>query len=409
VARSLYICYFGVREPLVQTQVIPYLRELAKGGHEISLVTFEGQIASLQGYGVEKLKKELVQQGIDWYWLKYHKRFSAAATAYDLIRGTIFVWRMIGRKQLDILHGRVHVPTLMGALGRKLSRKKPKLLFDIRGFFPEEYTDAGVWPENGLLYQMAKRVEHWLMKESDGFVVLTERARQRLFPESASTGFDTLNRPVEVIPCCVDFERRFTGVRQDERQVTRRELGLNDRLVVTHVGALGGLYLNKELADFLKEARHIDPSVFAMFLTQSDTEQIIPLLKERGFAESDYIVRRVPSGEIPRYLAASDIGLSFVKATYATISRSPTKIPEYLAAGVPIIANCGVGDVDTLVGERGVGAIIEEFTDHAYRDSIKAVQKLNGIGEHCREVARDEFDLASVGGERYRRIYRRLL
>jgi hypothetical protein len=28
MTRTLYICYFGVREPLVQTQVLPYLREI---------------------------------------------------------------------------------------------------------------------------------------------------------------------------------------------------------------------------------------------------------------------------------------------------------------------------------------------------------------------------------------------
>jgi len=34
---------------------------------------------------------------------------------------------------------------MMGAIAKKLSRQKPKLLFDIRGFFPEEYTDAGTF------------------------------------------------------------------------------------------------------------------------------------------------------------------------------------------------------------------------------------------------------------------------
>ena len=40
---SLYICYFGLREPLVQTQVLPYLRELVAGGVKMSLLTFEPQ------------------------------------------------------------------------------------------------------------------------------------------------------------------------------------------------------------------------------------------------------------------------------------------------------------------------------------------------------------------------------
>ncbi|MCV4754379.1 hypothetical protein OFC37_33460, partial [Escherichia coli] len=70
------------------------------------------------------------------------------------------------------------------------------MLFDIRGFMPEEYTDAGIWPEGGLLYRTAKTIEKWLMKESDAFVVLTEKARDILFPESRETGRDRLGRPV---------------------------------------------------------------------------------------------------------------------------------------------------------------------------------------------------------------------
>ena len=39
--RTLYLCYFGLREPLVQTQVLPYLRQLSRGGIDVGLLTFE--------------------------------------------------------------------------------------------------------------------------------------------------------------------------------------------------------------------------------------------------------------------------------------------------------------------------------------------------------------------------------
>ena len=209
MARSLYICYFGVRESLVQTQVIPYLRELAKGGHEVSLLTFEP--VALDD---ELMRRELRGDGIEWHWLKYHKRLSMIATAYDIFRGAAFVWRITRRNDIEILHGRVHVPTLMAAIARKVLRRKPKLLFDIRGFFPEEYTDAGLWPENGFLYRSAKRAERWLLKEADGFIVLTEKARDILFPELAGSatdagGTDKVGRPLEVIPCCVDMSKFY--------------------------------------------------------------------------------------------------------------------------------------------------------------------------------------------------------
>src|SRR3954454_8365620 len=179
MARSLYICYFGVREPLVQTQVIPYLRELVKDGHRISLLTFD---RSKQGSS--EITEKLAASGIKWYSLRYHKRLSVLATGYDIFRGANFLRSLIRRERVDILHGRSHVPTLMGLLARRFSGHRPALLFDLRGFMPEEYTDAGLWQVNGWLYRAVKCIEAWLIKGADGFVVLTEKARDILFPES---------------------------------------------------------------------------------------------------------------------------------------------------------------------------------------------------------------------------------
>ena len=92
-------------------------------------------------------------------------------------------------------------PALMAALAKR--RAGGRLLFDIRGFMPEEYTDAGVWPAGGTLYRGVKRVERFLFNSADAFVVLTEKAREILFPGRLEA--DERGRPVEVIPCCVDF------------------------------------------------------------------------------------------------------------------------------------------------------------------------------------------------------------
>jgi glycosyltransferase involved in cell wall biosynthesis len=326
----------------------------------------------------------------------------------------------------------------MAAMARRFSRRKPKLLFDIRGFFPEEYTDAGIWPENGLLYRSAKRIERWLLKEADGFVVLTERAREILFPErgvrSAEGGTEgeddlstlatatksefpaklaknakrTQEKPVEVIPCCVDLDR-FESANEISRKEIRDKLGIGDRFVMAYVGAFGGWYLTEETAEFFGALKKVRPDAFAMILTQSSPETIEPLLRERGFDNGDLLVTKVTPSEIPKYLSGADAAVSFIKKCYSKQASSPTKNAEYLACGLPIIANAGVGDVDKLIGENGVGALIEEFSPEAYGASIEAVANLNGIGDHCREVARREFDLVKVGGERYRRIYEKLV
>jgi glycosyltransferase involved in cell wall biosynthesis len=413
MANSLYICYFGLRQPLVQTQVLPYLRELRKDGHEVVLLTFEPEFSkSWSRDEIAAEKRRLLTEGIDWQLLPYHKRLSVLATAYDIFRGAASVRRIVGKREIDILHGRVHVPTLMGAIARKFSKRRPKLLFDIRGFFPEEYTDAGIWPKNGIVYRIVKKVEKWLMKESDAFVVLTKNARTVLFPECGDKQDETrdsLGRPVEVIPCCVDLTNRFAADTQKLRDGMRAQYSLEGRRVYVHAGALGGLYLTEKIADFLAEARRCDPATFALFVTQSDPHLITPLLQERGFGEEDRFVGHVSPAEVPGFLSASDVGLSFVKSGYATASRSPTKIPEYLACGLPIVANAGVGDVDALIEGNGVGALVREFAAEGYRDAIEKIEALGDAGVQCRSTAERLFDLDTVGGRRYRRLYEKLM
>ena len=71
---TIYICYFGLREPLVQTQVLPYLRELRKDDVEITLLTFEPQLKqNWNSELIEVAQAELAAEGIDWHATGYHK------------------------------------------------------------------------------------------------------------------------------------------------------------------------------------------------------------------------------------------------------------------------------------------------------------------------------------------------
>lgn len=400
--KALYVCYFGVREPLVRTQVIPYLREIAKDGVEMHLLTFEPE--NWDSGEAEAEAKALAEQGITWHRRRYHKWPSVPATFYDILVGTLAVRSLTKRFGFDILHARVHIPALMATVARRLMRRKPKIIFDIRGFFPEEYTDAGIWPENGLLYRTAKRVERWLLKEADAFVVLTEKARDILFPGSRETGADELGRPVEVIPCCVDL-KRFESANASSRAEIRRELGIGDRFVAAYVGAFGGWYLTNETADLLGAIRAVRPDAFLLILTQSDPKMILPRLRTHGFSEGDLKIMKVASDEIPRHLSAADVAVSFIKPSYSKQASSPTKNAEYLAAGLPIIANSGVGDVDALIAENGVGVLIDDFDDGSYRAAIRTVLQIGDVSDRCRAVAKEHFDLETIGGTRYRRLY----
>lgn len=405
-ATSLYLCYFGLREPLVQTQVLPYIREVRKADVRFVLLTFEP--AGQNETQFAKFREELAADGIDWHWLRYHKKFSVLATGYDILRGTVFTWHRIGKGDIDIVHSRVHIPQLMASVARMLSRKKPKLLFDIRGFLPEEYTDAGRWPENGWLYRSVKRVEKWLLNDADGFVVLTEKARDILFPGSGEKGLDIKGRPVQVIPCCVDLDK-FKPEPSDTIAATRKEIGATGKFVVAYVGSFGGWYMTHEMMDLFRVAREWRDDAFALVLTQRQPELIETLIRKAGYQTGEFLVKSVAPDEIKRYLSIADVAISFIKACYSKLSSSPTKIAEYLACGLPIIGNRGVGDIDKLINQNGVGALIEGFSTSDYLGAISDINALGDVRNRCRETADREFDLSSIAGEKYRNLYARLL
>lgn len=404
---TLYLCYFGLREPLVQTQVLPYLRQLVSAGIRVSILTFEPRLwEDWTTEEIDSVRQALKVEGIGWHYLEYHKKPTLPATLFDIAVGTRAILGIMKREGADILHARNHVPALMGAIAKKL--RPAQLIFDIRGFMPEEYRDAGVWPENGYLYRGLKRVERYLLEVADGFVLLTEKARDIVFPGCSDS--DKLGRPIEVIPCCVDFER-FKSVEQTSREQLRAELNLTNRRVVVYVGSFGGWYMTDEMTDFLAVAHRRDPATFSMILTQSPRQMVIDRMSGLGIERKDFLVTQVTPAEVPRYLKAADIAISFIKPCYSKQSSSPTKIAEYLASGLPVVCNVGVGDLDKLIDENRAGVLLREFNPQAYLKALDEIEIMRGdktLAERLRGVARREFDLINVGRTRYRRLYERL-
>ncbi len=399
-ARALYVCYFGLREPLVQTQVLPYLRELVAGGIGMSLLTFEPHLKERwDAESIAGWRRRLRDEGIEWHRMAYHKRPSPPATVYDIFAGAWRAAAIARRENIAVFHGRSHVGAAIGALAKRLTGGR--LIFDIRGFLAEEYADSGNWRADGLLYRLTKMAERWLCRTADGFVVLTERARETIFPEG------TAGRPLEVIPCCVDHQR-FAATGKVDRDAIRGELGLDGRLVFVYVGALGGYYLIPETAELLAAAREEDARVYALVLTQSSPVPMSDALTRLGFSNDDYRVIHASPDEVPRYLRAADVALSLIRPSYARRAMSPTKFAEYLAAGLPVIASSGIGDLDAHIEQARTGVLLRTFDRAAYADAFRAVEELlrdPDLAGRCRVEAHARYDLHTVGGVRYRRLY----
>jgi glycosyltransferase involved in cell wall biosynthesis len=398
---SLYLCYFPLSEPLVQTQVLPYLRALAAEGIGIVLLTFEPEPP--RGAEKEDTRKQLEQQGIRWHSLKYHKRPSLPATLWDICAGTAYASWLIQRYRVNVVHARSHVPAAMAFLLRKLFGVK--MLFDVRGLLAEEYEDAGVWRRGDVKFKLTKRMEQQCLNEADAIVVLTQRIKNILQDGGSVNG-----APITVIPCCVDVDKFHAD--EPAAQARRAQLGLSNKTVLLYLGKLGSWYMAAEMVDFFAVARETIPNLHFLILTQSDYELARQEFARRGIGEEAFTLTMVAPGDVPLYLAAADVGISFIRPCYSKLASSPTKIGEYLAAGLPIISNPGIGDCDALLREGNVGVLVEEFNEASYRVAVGQLQNLlaqrEDVRHRCRQIAEQQLSLQHVGGKRYREVYNAL-
>ena len=282
------------------------------------------------------------------------------------------------------------------------------MIFDVRGLMADEYFDAGHWRKESLSYRITKVMERRALAAADGVVTLTERIWPII---NVWDGLRDRHVAHEVVPCCADLELfKFS---QSERDRRRGELGLEDRLVVVYSGSIDGWYLTESMADFFSVLLKQKSQSHALWLTTGNHDRIRALMQTRGIEEKDYTVLATTTPDVPSYLSASDAGLAFIKPCFSKLASSPTKYAEYLACGLPLIINCGIGDSDTLVTREKTGVLVGEFNQAAYQSAIAALEYFVVNSEQTRrrnrEVAERLFDVRRVGVERYAHLYESVL
>lgn len=404
--RVFFITYNGLIEPLGPTQIVPYVRALASD-YRMTVVSYEKPVRSAKEDAADQARTEsyLREHGVEWLRLRYHKRPSLPASLYDIAQGVGRAVREHSRERIALIHARGYVP---GAIAWGLKRWLGiRYLFDIRGLQAEEYVDAGNWDAREVRFRLTKRVEQWILRDADGIVTLTEAIRPVLrdFP-----GFRSRPAPPpwEVIPCCVELDHfRF---REAGRERVRAELNLTDRLVLVYAGSLGTWYLLEEMVSFFKVARRTLPELFFLILANGSSDAVWTALRKHGIDDKDAAVHWARFEELPDYLSAADAGIAFIRPCLSKRSSSPTKYAEYLACGLPLVTNAGIGDVDLLVEREGAGVLIRAFDGEAY---AHAVEELRGHllrgRDVFRKIAEKYFSLSNCAYPAYRRLYKRIL
>ncbi len=402
--KILLISYNGATEPLIMSQGIPYLKGFSRRGIKCVLLSFEKSSADKSEQAV--LEKELQAEGIEWRRLRYHKSPSIPATAFDILAGIFAGLEIAISRNIDIVHARATVPAVMAYVISRLAGKK--FVYDERGLMAEEYADGGMWKRGGLLYRFAGSIEKTLLLKADAVVVLTKNIEKYL-----SEGGYLPARPdgkklnIHVIPCCADLAM-FTPSSEDKPRLREKiRPGLAGKFIIIYTGSIGTWYMLDEMLDFYNVAKSVIPEAHIMVVTHLDREAVKAASSKHGIAPGDITVTGARFEDMPDYLDAADAGIFFIRPVLSKRSSCPIKFAEYLACGLPVVTNGGIGDTAGTVEDNSIGVVVRGFSDSEYERAAQELALLAKDGktaQRCRETAERLFSLDS-GIAKYEDVY----
>lgn len=407
--RVLYISYDGALEPLGQSQVIAYLERLTSSA-EITLLSFEKAADLADRPRVLAMRRRLDGAGIRWIARRYHKRPPVVSTALDVVGGCIEARRWARRPAEAagvpaIAHARGYVPALVALYAKR--RLGARFLFDMRGFWIDEKVEAGYWARGGMLYRVGKWCERRFLAEADAVVSLTAAGVREL----PALGPVRDGVPVVVIPTCADVDRFTPESPAPQTEVAlKHDLGLEGAMVVGYVGTLSNWYLRAETLSYLAWLCRRFDRARVLMVTREDHNRLRADAERAGIPGEKLVMVRAAFDEMPRFIRLMNVGVFFIRVCFSKRASAATKLAEFLASGVPVVINDGIGDSGEIVRAGRVGVVIEATTGHTFlaqSEALDAILDDPGTPRRCRDLAARAFSLTS-GVAQYEALYGRL-
>ncbi len=243
---------------------------------------------------------------------------------------------------------------------------------------------VGGGPVRRLKNAAFRRAYDLAARLSDHMLVISEKHAEHM-----AARFGYAREKMTVVPNGTDTE--VFRPDPEARAALREELGiLPEQLVVIYCGRIQPWQCLPESLALFGHLRAARPNAHLLMLTPDldDGRALARTLLEQNACT----LLSAPHREVPRYLAAADIGLLLRRPTPRNAVASPTKFAEYMACALPTAIGPGVGDYTDLVRERSLGLIVDPDAPETWGSAAESLLALLGEGPdgaqaRCRQTA----------------------
>lgn len=237
-------------------------------------------------------------------------------------------------------------PLTLGLGGWLIAKgRRAPLLFNIQDVFPDAAIETGAIT-NRLVIGVAKTLEKLSYRAARIVTVLSDDLRDNVAAKLPASQQDK----VVVIPNFVDTD----FIRPMDRLTKyRKELGIDDRLVVMYAGNVGF----SQSLDLMLEAARVFPNV--AFVVNGSGAARESLEKSATGLDNVIFGDYQPAERLPEVLATADVHLVLLRRGLGPVSV-PSKTYSIMASGRAIVAAIDPGtEVPRLIAAAGCGISVD--------------------------------------------------
>ena len=388
---------------VVMTRIV---HEMAALGHELHVVTslpWYREHAIESGWGGKLWRVEKTEWGsitrVHPFPGKTKQNLLRRAFGFVLFSVVVGLRSIVAGGLPRRVHGVLSMspPLTLGLTGwvTKLFRGG-MLVFNIQDIFPDAAAQTGAIT-NKLILRAARWLERVSYERSDAVVLLSEDLKQNVAAKLSGKFHNRLH----VIPNFVDTSAITPG---DRMTNYRRELGIDDRVIVMYAGNVG---FSQSLELVLAAAKSMPSIAFVINGDGAARKSLQDKAKNENI-DNVHFADYQPIERLSEVLASGDIHVVPLKTGLASVSV-PSKMYSILSAGRPVLAAIDSNtEIPRTLTESGAGIAVAPDNE---ADFISALQILISDG-----VKRDEMGAlgrtwvehhASAGAvaKRYEAIY----
>ncbi|RLJ63282.1 glycosyltransferase involved in cell wall biosynthesis [Lacinutrix venerupis] len=368
----------------------------ANQGHEITVLA--GMVHYATGKKPEKYKGKYFFTDLDFYnnvdvirshvSESYNTNFLGRLWAYfSFVFSSIYAGLFKTNKKFDVILV-TSPPLFVGITAYVLSKiKSVPFVFEIRDLWPESAIDTGVL-KNKMIIKFAYWFERFIYKKAALINVLTPAFREKLIVDKKIDP-----KKVIFIPNAADFSLAESIQENFDATAFKKELNLQDKFVITYVGAHG---VANHLIQLIETAERLKDTNVVFQLIGAGMQKDM-LVEEAAKRKLNNIIFRdsVAKKEVFKYILASDAGASVLKKvdTFKTIYSNKTF--DYMSCKKPILLAID-GVSRDLVEQAKCGYYVEPENPEEIEKGIRLMlankESLNIMGENGFNHAKKYFD-----------------